>query len=218
MQKGKLIVIMGCDGSGKTTLIKNIDTYYSQKLNIITLSGFGNKKYTMELDRVAREQGKERKEIFSADFRSCIWFIDLVNNTLQEVNRYIEEGKIVVLDRYCLCAKIYAKIVRNSKIEHLHEIFKILPIPDLGIFLDGNINVLYNRILKRKLKLAPHENPMMLNNIRNEYIKQMKNENYPIFRINANYSEMKILNSCMNIILKKLNKNNQFTKDKYIIG
>jgi len=88
MQKGKLVVIMGCDGTGKTTLLKNIDKYYSEKLNIVTSSGFGDKKYTMELDKIAKEQGKERKEIFSADLRSSMWLIDLLNSTLKEVTKY----------------------------------------------------------------------------------------------------------------------------------
>lgn len=218
MQKGKLIVIMGCDGTGKTTLLNNIDKYYSKKLNIVTSSGFGDKKYTMELEKIAKEQGKERKEIFSADLRSSIWLIDLLNSTLQDVTKYLEEGKIVILDRYSLCAKIYAKIARKAEIEHLYKTFEILPKPDLGIFLDGNINVIYKRILKRNIKLAPHENPFKLREIRNEYIKEMKNEDYPIFRLNANYSEMKILNSCMNIILKNLNKNNEYAENKYILN
>lgn len=218
MQKGKLIVIMGCDGTGKTTLLKNIDKYYSKKLNIVTSSGFGDKKYTAELEKIAKEQGKNRKEIFSADLRSCIWLIDLLNSTLQEVTQYLQEGKIVILDRYCLCARIYAKIARDAHIEHLYKAFEILPKPDLGIFLDGNIKVIYNRLLKRNLKIAPHENPTKLNEIRNEYIRQMRYEDYPIFRLNANYSEMKLLNSCMNIILNNLNKNNQFTENKYILN
>jgi len=218
MQKGKLVVIMGCDGTGKTTLLKNIDKYYSEKLNIVTSSGFGDKKYTMELDKIAKEQGKERKEIFSADLRSSMWLIDLLNSTLKEVTKYLEEGKIVILDRYCLCAKIYAKTVRGANIEHLYEAIKILPKPDLGIFLDANINVIYNRILKRNIKLASHETPMKLNEIRNEYIKGIKKEDYPIFTLNANYSEMKLLNSCMNIILNNLNKNNVFVENKYILN
>lgn len=218
MQKGKLVVIMGCDGTGKTTLLKNIDKYYSKKLNIVTLSGFGNKKYTSELEKIAKEQGKMRKEVFSADLRSSIWLIDLLNSTLRDVTNYLEEGKIVILDRYSLCAKIYAKIVRGAEIEHLYKAFEILPIPDLGIFLDGNINVIYNRLLKRNIKLAFHENPIKLREIRNEYIKEMKNEDYPIFRLNANYSEMKLLNSCMNIILNNLNKKNLFTENKYILN
>lgn len=218
MRNGKLIVIMGCDGTGKTTLLKNIDKYYSKKLNIATLSGFGNKKYTSELDKIAKEQGKERKEVFSADLRSSIWLIDLLNSTLQDVTNYLEEGKIVILDRYSLCTKIYAKIVRGANIEHLYKAFEILPKPDLGIFLDGNINVIYNRLLKRNIKLAPHETPIKLNEIRSEYIKQMRDEDYPIFTLNANYSEMKVLISCMNIILNNLNKNNLYAENKYILN
>jgi len=218
MQNGKLIVIMGCDGTGKTTLLKNINKYYSKKFNIVTMSGFGNKKYTMELDKIAKEQGKERKEIFSDDLRSCIWLIDLLNNTLETTTKYLQEGKIVVLDRYSLCAKIYAKIVRNAKIEHLYKVFEILPKPDLGIFLDANINIIYNRISRRNKKLAPHENPFKLNEIKNEYIKEMKEEDYPIFKLNANYNEIKLLNSCMNIILNNLNKNNLITENKYILN
>jgi len=218
MQNGKLIVIMGCDGTGKTTLLKNINKYYSKKFNIVTMSGFGNKKYTMELDKIAKEQGKERKEIFSDDLRSCIWLIDLLNNTLETTTKYLQEGKIVVLDRYSLCAKIYAKIVRNAKIEHLYKVFEILPKPDLGIFLDANINIIYNRISRRNKKLAPHENPFKLNEIKNEYIKEMKEEDYPIFKLNDNYNEIKLLNSCMNIILNNLNKNNLITENKYILN
>jgi len=209
---------MGCDGTGKTTLLQNINKFYSNKLNIVTLSGFGDKKYTLELEEIAKAQSKERKELFSADLRSSIWLIDLLNSGLLEIKNYLEEGKIVVLDRYSLCAKIYAKTVRGANIEHLYEAIKILPKPDLGIFLDANINVIYNRILKRNIKLASHETPMKLNEIRNEYIKGIKKEDYPIFTLNANYSEMKLLNSCMNIILNNLNKNNVFVENKYILN
>ena len=147
--KGKLIVIMGIDGSGKTTLVGNLEECGCDVDNWKCMSIFDNSVFTKELEEVAKRQGKTRRECFSKDLRSIIWRSDLINNVYQYVVPELENGNTVILDRYTLCNKVYSNL-RNMGLEHMDRMLDILPKPDLGIYLDVNVDTALKRISEKK--------------------------------------------------------------------
>ena len=203
---GILIVIMGIDGSGKTTLVGNLEECGCDVDNWKCMSIFDNSVFTRELERVAKQQGKTRRECFSKELRSLVWRSDLINNVYKYVVPELKNGNTVILDRYTLCNKVYSNL-RSRGLEYMNRILDILPKPDLGIYLDVDVDTALKRISERNtLERAPYERRDGLVQIKDVYEKMMLQEDYPIVRINANLPEREVARESLNYIVKLIDK------------
>jgi len=204
--EGKLIAIMGIDGSGKTTLVGNLQKCGSGIENWKCMSIFDNSIFTEELEMVARQQGKTRRECFSKGLRSITWRSDLINNVFRYVIPELEKGSTIILDRYTLCNKVYSNLERSG-LGYMDKILEVLPSPDLGIYLDVDIDVALRRINKRTGKKEG------LIDLERKYKKLMLQEGYPIVEINANLSEKEVTRSALDAIIRVINRDKG--KDMY---
>lgn len=204
--EGKLIAIMGIDGSGKTTLVGNLQKCGSGIENWKCMSIFDNSIFTEELEMVARQRGKTRRECFSKELRSITWRSDLINNMFRYVIPELEKGSTIILDRYTLCNKVYSNLERSG-LGYMDKILEVLPSPDLGIYLDVDIDVALRRINKRTGKeRAPYEKKEGLIDLERKYKKLMLQEGYPIVKINANLSEKEVTRSALDAIIRVINR------------
>ncbi len=211
--KGKLIAIMGIDGSGKTTLVGNLEKCGCEIDNWKCMSIFDNSIFTEELETVARQQWKTRRECFSKELRSITWRSDLINNVFRYVIPELEKGSTIILDRYTLCNKVYSSL-EKSGLGYMDRILEVLPRPDLGIYLDVDIDVALRRINKRNGKeRAPYEKKEGLIDLERKYKRLIPQEGYPIVRINANLSEKEVTRSALDAIIRVVNRDKG--KDMY---
>ena len=104
--KGKLFVIDGIDGSGKTTLAKNIKKRLENR--IVVIETFEKRTITNELESVAATLGKCKKDIFSDRMINIAWMLDLIINVKTKIMKYLLNGENVILVRYILSAKVYS--------------------------------------------------------------------------------------------------------------
>ena len=200
--KGKLIAIMGIDGSGKTTLVGNLAKCGCGIADWKCMSIFDNSIFTKELEMVAGQQGKTRRECFSKELRSITWRSDLINNVFRYVIPELEKGSTIILDRYTLCNKVYSSL-EKSGLGYMDKILEVLPKPDLGIYLDVDIDVALRRLNKRTGKeRAPYEKKEGLIDLERKYEKLMLQEGYPIVKINANLSEKEVARSALDAIIR----------------
>lgn len=204
--KGKLIAIMGIDGSGKTTLVRNLQKCGCKIENWKCMSIFDNSIFTQELEKVAIQQGKTRRECFSKELRSITWRVDLINNVFRYVVPELEKGSTIILDRYTLCNKVYSNL-EKSDLGYMDRILEVLPKPDLGIYLDVDIDVALKRINERNGKeQAPYEKREGLIDLEGKYKSLMLREEYPIVKINANLSEKEVTRSALDAIIRVINR------------
>lgn len=211
--KGKLIAIMGIDGSGKTTLVGNLKKCGCEINNWKCMSIFDNSIFTEELEKVAKQQEKTRRECFSKELRSIMWRSDLINNVFKYVIPELNKGCTVILDRYTLCNKVYSDL-EKSDLGYMDKILEILPKPDLGIYLDVDIDVALGRINTRNKKdQAPYERKEGLINLAAKYKQLIPQEGYPIIKINANLSEKEVTRNALDAILMIINRDKG--KDRY---
>ena len=205
---GILIVVMGIDSAGKTTLINNIKRCSINVPKIKCMSIFDNSIFTQELEKTAEMQGKTRRQVYSPELRSIVWRNDLINNTLTRVVPELEKGNIVILDRYCLCNKIYSSLHENG-LMHMDKILEALPKPDLGIFLDVNVYVTIKRIEERKKEQAPYETLEKLEELRKKYLVSLPYEGYSIIKIDANLPANEVTKQTLKNIMKIMNQKTQ---------
>jgi dTMP kinase len=144
--QGKLVVICGIDGSGKTTLQNNIGSYLeTQNQGYIATRQPTNFYRTNEHVRKYLDTGETDLSIEAiALFAACdrLMHIDTV------VNPSLENGKWVLCDRYVYSSYAYFKS-RGIDEEFTREINKYVPAPDKVIFLELPGNVACERVLLR---------------------------------------------------------------------
>lgn len=166
MAKGKLIVIDGTDGSGKTTQINLLSKRLKKdgfKVKTIHfphyenfIGGFIGHCLTEQYYNFINVHPKIVSVLYAADR----W------ESSEEIKKYLKEGYMVVLDRYVSAnqihqgGKIKSEKKRNDFIKWLNEmeydVFKI-PRPDMTLYLSLPINIVLQLLKERnssKMKRA----------------------------------------------------------------
>jgi dTMP kinase len=158
MNKGKLIVLEGTDGAGKSTQIKLISKYIEEKGLKYTFLHFPMYGHNQFSDIIARFLRGEFGDINNVDplFVANIYAMDRYMY-LPELKKKLEENDVVILDRYVFSNIAFqaAKYTKEN-IEKAHEIsewiktfefdFLDLPYPNLTLFLDNPIDVVKERL------------------------------------------------------------------------
>ena len=62
-KRGKLVVIDGIDGSGKSSIAKELDKYFDE--NVIVKETFSDQKIIEELDKIAQSFNLKKEQLFS---------------------------------------------------------------------------------------------------------------------------------------------------------
>ncbi|MBW3020871.1 deoxynucleoside kinase [Candidatus Woesearchaeota archaeon] len=162
MSKGKLLVLEGSDGAGKSTQIKLITQYLKEKnlkIDFLHFPMYGHNSFS---DLIARFLRGEFGDIDNVDpyFVANIYAMDRYAY-LPELNKKLEENDVIILDRYVFSNIAFqaAKYTKEN-IEKAHEIsewiksfefdFLNLPYPDLTLFLDNPIDVVKERLEKER--------------------------------------------------------------------
>lgn len=183
MTMGKLVVIDGIDGSGKSTLAKKI----ADNNDMEYLSIFEERYMINELIQVAKLDGKTYHAIFSDRLINYAWMIDLYVSANEKLVTLLRKGKNVILDRYILSAKVYSLATTTSDISKSFDIYSLLPVPHVGLYLSIDVNCAVRRIEKRKKIKAFYENKEDLLKIAETYEMMLpKEKSYPIITIKGN--------------------------------
>lgn len=165
-RKGILIAIEGLDGSGKTTISKALVEWMRSR-------GF-NAIYTAEPSTSPIGE-LIRSEIISSRIRrdsrieALLFAADRLWHVLYEIEPSLNEGRVVVTDRYYFSSIAYQGAL-NVDIEWIRVLNKFAIKPDVAIYID----VVPEEALKRKkkggLKIL-FENIEYLRKVRQIYLK-----------------------------------------------
>lgn len=152
--KGKLIVIEGADGSGRSTQIE-LMRQWLERLGYPTVS-FGLKRSTLvaaELEKAM--QGNTLSPITLSLFYATD-FADQLENTIIPALR---SGFVVVADRY-IYSLMARSIVRGARFEWIREVYGIALAPDAVFYLKVRPKVLVERNFQKKGELDYWESGM----------------------------------------------------------
>lgn len=202
---GKLIVLFGIDGSGKSTILKMLND--SNLNNTICTSCLKNTVFEEELHRAEKALNFSRKNVFSKEFKHALHIESVIYNTFNNVLPILKNEKNVILDRYVICVKSFTEVFLKSSYNCISESLNCLPNPDLGIYFDVDINVAYNRIKERSKKTdipihySESKNALLMK--KRYYEESIPSESYPIKTIDANKS----LDEVYEEVLKIINEN-----------
>ena len=192
--KGKLIVIEGIDGSGKSTCAKNL----AEKLNSINIKTI----YTFEPTH-SHYGAKLREGMLSEDLDAEEELLLFVKDRKEHIEYMIkpalEEGYFIILDRYFYSSIAYqgAKGIDINRIINMHKGFIIKP--DIVFIFHLPIDIALNRIISKRGIADRFENETYLKKV--DKIFHSFNEPF-IYHIDTD-KDIKIINDELFNILEK---------------
>ena len=192
--KGKLIVIEGIDGSGKSTCAKNL----SEKLNSINIKTI----YTFEPTHShygAKLRDGMLSEDLDAEEELSLFVKDRKEHIEYMIKPALEEGYFVILDRYFYSSIAYqgAKGIDINRIIDIHKDFIIKP--DIVFVFHLPIDIALNRIISKRGIADRFENEAYLKKV--DKIFYSFNEPF-IYHIDTD-KDIKIINDELFDIISK---------------
>lgn len=159
--RGLLIAVEGIDGAGKTTIANHLCDFLSKKgYKCVVLKEPSESIYGKMIKSLkSRPDPETEMELFLKDRE-----MDVKDRILPA----LEEGKIVIMDRYYYSNIAYqsARGLNADRIRELNE--RIAPKPDLVILLDLSPSKALERIKNRE-KLSIFEEKDYLENVRQKF-------------------------------------------------
>lgn len=178
--KGKLIVVEGIDGSGKSTQIDLLYKWLMSQGQSVYFSEWNSSA----LVKSTTKMGKAEK-MFTPTTFSLIQATDFADRWENQILPMLKAGVIVLADRYAFTA--FARDVsRGVDPDWVRNLYSFAPQPDLAFYFHVPVEIAVDRILSGRAKLKFYEAGMDLG------LSENKTTSFRLFqqRIVAQYDAM----------------------------
>jgi len=178
--RGKLIVVEGIDGSGKSTQLHLLDKW----LRSLSLNVFFTEWNSSDVVKEITSKGKKKALLTPTTF-SLLHATDFADRYERNISPLLEAGYFVLADRYIYTA-LARDVVRGCTSAWVRKVYSFAEIPDVTFYFRVPPDIAMDRILEGRPKLKYYEAGMDLNLSNDEY------ESYRIFqtRIVEQYESM----------------------------
>ena len=177
---GKLIVVEGIDGSGKSTQLHLLDKW----LKSLGLNVFFTEWNSSDVVKEITSKGKKKALLTPTTF-SLLHATDFADRYERNISPLLEAGYFVLADRYTYTA-LARDVVRGCTSSWVRKVYSFAAVPDIAFYFRVPPDIAMDRILEGRPKLKYYEAGMDLNLSNDEY------ESYRIFqtRIVEQYESM----------------------------
>ena len=191
-KKGAFICIEGLDASGKTTQARRLVRELRRK-------GF-KAVYTTEpspgeIGKFIRTYILQRKRRVPIAVEALLFAVDRVDHLEQRVKPALQEGKIVVSDRYVYSSLAYQGAA-GLDLNWIEEINRSVVTPDLAIYIDVPPEVAVKRI---KGKRSVMERLEVQRKVREVYLEFV--ENGRLIRVDGDRPKDEVLRDILAVVL-----------------
>ncbi len=200
--RGKLIILFGIDGSGKSTILKMMEN--SGLVNTIYTSCLTTAVFEEELYQAEAKLHFSGGDLFSHEFKHMLHIGSVIYKMTNTILPILDKGMNVILDRYVICVKLFTDLFLEPSYKCISMALECLPPPDLGIYFDASIDTAINRLKERSCKtgILPHysESEESLIKKKAGYESMIPNEKYTVLRIDANQDIDRVYSSVLKIL------------------
>jgi len=154
--KGKLIVVEGIDGSGKSTQIDLLNKWLQNQGKQVYFSEWNSS----ELVKSTTKLGKSEK-MFTPTTFSLLQATDFSDRWENHILPMLKAGVIVLADRYAFTA--FARdVARGVDRDWVRNLYSFAPMPDLALYFRVPVDIAVERILSGRANLKYYEAGMDL--------------------------------------------------------
>lgn len=200
--KGKLIAVEGIDGSGKTTLIKNIMDELKEKgykVKYISTSGEYN-EFWRQINYLVNNK------IIDLNTNQLIHTLIFVVTSNNLISNKLSDYDYIITDWYyygkIILAELYSGTKHNSTSIYLKKLREqnLINMPDFYYYINIDPRIAHQRIIKRNNKPEEKENLEMLNKAHDLWNSLSADD---IIIINGDENPEKLCNKLIKNILKE---------------
>ena len=148
---GKLFVVEGIDGSGKTTQLALLAKWLSAAGHPVFVTEWNSSA----LVKAATKTGKKKNSLTPMTF-SLLHATDFADRLLYNIIPPLKAGMIVLADRYAYTA-FSRDAARGVDRRWVRELYSFAVRPDLAVYFRVPIEVSTDRLLARRVKLKFYE-------------------------------------------------------------
>ena len=148
---GKLFVVEGIDGSGKTTQLALLAKWLSNAGHPLFVTEWNSSA----LVKAATKSGKKKNSLTPMTF-SLLHATDFADRLLYNIIPPLKAGMIVLADRYAYTA-FSRDAARGVDRRWVRELYSFAVRPDLAVYFRVPIEVSADRLLARRVKLKFYE-------------------------------------------------------------
>ena len=154
---GRLIIVEGIDGSGKSTQIRLVQRW----LESMHYNVFFTEWNSAELVKKTTKKGKKKRSLTPTTF-SLLHATDFAHRLVSNILPPLKAGMIVLADRYVFTA--FARdVVRGCDSEWVRKVYSFAPKPDIAFYFRVPIDISLQRITMSRQILKDFEAGMDLN-------------------------------------------------------
>jgi len=195
--KGKLIVFEGIDGAGLTTQAELLEKYLKEKKYEVVIT----KEPTNNLIGGLIRAALKKEWLTSNRTLQLLFSADRAHHLEKEIIPALENGKIVISDRYFISTIAYGMIeLEKDWLKALNSKFLL---PDAIFIIDVPVEVSIERIKASRFRFELFEEKKKLEKIRNNFLELSK-EYKNCFVINGNRSIEEVHKEIVKIVKEKL--------------
>jgi dTMP kinase len=148
---GKLFVVEGIDGSGKTTQLALLAKWLAAEGHRVSVTEWNSSA----LVKAATRTGKKKNTLTPMTF-SLLHATDFADRLLYKIIPPLKAGMIVLADRYAYTA--FARdVTRGVDRQWVRDLYNFAVRPDLSLYFRVPIEVSVDRLLARRVKLKFYE-------------------------------------------------------------
>ena len=154
---GKLIIVEGIDGSGKSTQLSLLSQWLRSRRLVVSFSEWNSSPIVKGTTR----RGKKKQRFTPTSF-SLIHATDFADRLERHILPMLEAGAVVCADRYAYTA--FARdVARGVQRAWVRNLYRMAVEPDLAFLFRVPLNVALQRILGGRSALKHYEAGMDLN-------------------------------------------------------
>jgi len=153
---GKLFVVEGIDGSGKTTQLALLAKWLAAEGHRVFVTEWNSSA----LVKAATKTGKKKNALTPMTF-SLLHATDFADRLLYKIVPPLKAGMIVLADRYAYTA--FARdVTRGVDRQWVRDLYSFAVRPDMSLYFRVPIDVSLDRLMARRVKLKFYEAGMDL--------------------------------------------------------
>ena len=198
------ITFEGPEGSGKTTVLNQINKLLSENYNVISTREPGGVSTGEEIRNILLDG-----ENIDIRTEALLFAASRREHLVEKVIPALQAGKIVLCDRYIdssLAYQGYARGIGIKEVKLLNEFAINGLYPDLTIYLDVDAEIGRQRILKnnREQNRLDKEEKAFHEKVIEGYQKVISDNPHRFIKVNANHSLDKVVEETYQSIIKYL--------------
>jgi dTMP kinase len=199
--KGVFICIEGLDASGKTThahqLVRNLQR---KEFDAV----YTTEPSRGEIGSFIRTYILQRSKRVPSVVETLLFAVDRVDHVEKEIKPALENGKIVISDRYVYSSLAYQGAA-GLDLKWIEEINRLALPPDLAIYIDVPPEVVVKRIRRKKSVMERLETQRR---VREVYMKFVKNGK--LVPVDGNRIKDEVAKDILTVVLDFLKNNSGF--------